>query len=422
MLLLQTMNHYFRLCTSTATNRLRPLCLRPLMSCDSMRPTQHALLRKLSSGRANPSSLQRRFHTTQSVFNKYDTLLCSATDVYIKNEEHITDDLLQHSSDGKDEIKAIPKVESHHVMITDDLINIARHNSFAVQRNRRKKSPTSDFIAKYKGAQLVDHEEQMDDEDDDNGEGGHYNELEHGDPSSHLSPPPLITYEGKETYFQFDYRNHKTEVKTAMKNLLEKIETTLLNAHLEPYDKFRGVGTIKQNIALMEEGVKFRLGRRRSLKKDGTVIPIRKRPQNITGYIQLKRALLRLLKDRHAIYSSGNTNTITELKWKKIGQGFFGPDSDICVKYVEAERMLCDLWFRGKSDVFDKKQKWHFRLVEKKKQRLLHPRDPNEPIKPKAVKQKRYLPRQPQKDRFHWDDKRMAAIERDVLYVHILSN
>ena len=402
---MQQMNHYFRPRTSITTNILRPKCRRLLIPRDIIGITHHTLLRNLSSGgRANP-------------FNKSSSRIYSSNDAHIGNEEQYTDDVQQHSLLRCDDIIVIPKIESHHVMITNDLIDIARHNSFAVQKTQSKESSISNFLAKYKAKELADDEEQM---DDDYGEADHGSELEGGELlSSNILPPPLITFEGRETYFQFDYRNHKTEVNEPMKNLLEKIETTLHDAHLERHAKFRGVGTIKQNIELMEEGVKFRMGRRRSMKKDGAVIPIRKRPENLTGYIQLKRALLRLLKDRHTIYTSGNTNTITELKWKKIGQGFFGPDSDICVKYKEAERMLRDLWFGGKSDIFHKLQKWHFRLVEKKKQRLLHPRDPNEPITPKAVMKKRYLPRQPQKDYFHWDDKRMAAIEREVLYVAV---
>ena len=364
---------------------VRPMHRRAMIVCDVVvGPTLCKLLHFSSSSvLVNQSSSHSQFHTRQSALfiNVINRNTCRSSSTIVESNEQDTDDLQQDSRHDIDELKVIPKVESHHVMVTNDLIDIARHNSVTVQKYRLKVSTKPDFLTKYRGEALTDHEEQMDDEDE--GEENDVNKLEHDG-----VPPPLITYEGKETYFQFDYRNHKTEVNAPMKNLLEKIETTLYNTHLEPYEKFRGVATMKQNIELMEEGVKFRLGRRRSMTKDGGVMAIRKHPENVTGYIQLKRALLRLLKDRHSIYTSGNTNTITELKWKKIGQGFFGPDSDVCVKYNQAERMLRDLWFRGTSDIFNKLQKWHFRLVEKKKQRLLHPRDPDEPVTPKAVKKK----------------------------------
>jgi hypothetical protein len=331
----------------------------------------------------------------------------------------------------KELVTTIPHDNSHLVTVSNDLVNIAIQNSLAVKNSRRRASSRHyndnvDDTDSNRGyiESLFDYNEGEDD-DEGNDEDDSY-EIDGDQTSTERMDLPLITYEGEETYFQFDYRNHTTAVNAPMSNLLRKIETTLFNAHLEPFGRYRGVATLKHNIEIMNEGVKFRLGRGRSLQKDGVIVPKRKKIQNTTGYIQLKRALLRLLKDRQAIYGSGNTNTITELKWKQIGRSFFGPDSDICISYQETEDILRDLWFRGKSDKFNHLQKWHFRLVQKKKEQLLHPRDPNEPITPKAKKQKRYLPKQSSKNRFLWNDRRIAEIERQIkcvcfLYINLLS-
>jgi hypothetical protein len=305
-----------------------------------------------------------------------------STNADTESTDNFNDVLVAKSSARTVKLIAIPKVESHSVMISNDLVDFAERNSSAMQNLKQKGRSTSDFCDEYKLNEWADHDKEMDYDDDDYVEGDHDSGTYDGESPSNILPPPPFTFEGKETYFQFDYRNHKTEVNPTMKNLLNKIEKTIHNAHLEPYGKFRGVATIRLNIALMEEGEKFRLGRRKSWIKDGTLVPIRKWPPNLTGQIRLKRDFVRILKDRHTIYTAGNMNVLSELKWKKIGQGFFGPDSDICVKPADAVTMLRDLWFRGESNLFNKFQHWHFRLLEKKKKKdLLSPQPPtlNEP-------------------------------------------
>jgi hypothetical protein len=148
----------------------------------------------------------------------------------------------------------------------------------------------------------------------------------------------------------------------------------LYNAHLEPYGKFRGVATVRSNIENMKEGTKFRIGRKRSLTKLGVIQPLHVRRRfNLAGYTFLTRTILRLLKERHAIYSTGGTPVINELKWKNIGKSFFGPDSDICIRHRHVQVILRDLWFRGHSELFAHCHKWHFRRLKQREERALHP-------------------------------------------------
>jgi hypothetical protein len=368
-------------------------------------------------------SLRNNHFTQQSPLhcmnNRYFTSTSGDTDSAAEPPSNMPQGLVTTNFDKL--VTTLPYDDSHFVTVSDELVNLATENSLAVRRSRRQASvdhTNNNGVDEESHRGYIDSilNDKNDDEGNDENDSDDADDTDYDQTTTLVKGVPLITYEGEETYFQFDYRNHKTEINTPMSNLLRKIETTLHNAHLEPFGRYRGVGTLKSNIENMQEGERFRLGRGRSLKKDGVIVQLRRKKVNTTGFIKLKYALLRLLKDRQAIYGSGNTNTITELKWKQIGRSFFGPDSDICIKYKEAEGILRDLWFRGKSDKFNHLQKWHFRLVQKKKERLLHPRDPNEPITPKATKQKKYIPRQPSKNRFLWDDKRMAILERQIKY------
>jgi hypothetical protein len=308
---------------------------------------------------------------------------CLVNSSFFSSTTVTTTTTTQPNSSTDEQVVNIPFNDSLLVTVSDDLVNIARNNSSLLHNLETRtieESPDNDAL--------------------------------------HTAAPPiatsqLLTYEGKETYFQFDYRNHPPITCVPMQNLLRKIEATLHSAHLEPYGPYRGVATMKQNIERMEEGEKFRLGRGKSMRKLGVIAPIIYNPENLHGYIALSRALLRLLKDRHAIYGSGDTPVLTEMNWKKIGQGFFGPDSDICIKYKEAEDILRDLWFRGKNDRFTHLQFTHFRLLKKKREAAMQMPTEVDQSAENENEDGQHMPKPPRKKRSKRMAKRESEMEHD---------
>jgi hypothetical protein len=176
---------------------------------------------------------------------------------------------------------------------------------------------------------------------------------------------PLFIYRARPTYFQFDYRNHDVPITVSMQGLLRKIEATLENADLEPFGKERGVETMKRNIENLAEGEGYRV-RNRSRNKLGSIQKAKK-----GTLLTLNRyALLKLLKERHCIYATGIHERLGQLNFVEIGRSFFGPESDVEVRGWEAEQILNELWFQGKSNRFQGLQRRHFAILRKKQSRL----------------------------------------------------
>jgi hypothetical protein len=202
------------------------------------------------------------------------------------------------------------------------------------------------------------------------------------------TPPDMTVYHYKsteETFFQWDYRNHPKIEGKNMNNLLNKIEATLNNAHLEPYGRQRGVATVLQNVMDMEVGEKFRLGRNKSFKKLKPINPWnekeprpnpkkkKRRINNMLRPTQLCRSLFKLLNDRHAIYASGCTAEISALDEYCLGESFFGPTTHVRVSPRTAKLMLKELWLHGHSSTFNMFQKNHNNYQEILKRKLWKP-------------------------------------------------
>jgi hypothetical protein len=184
-----------------------------------------------------------------------------------------------------------------------------------------------------------------------------------------------------ETYFQWDYRYHPKLKGTHLVNTLKKIETTLQDAHLEPYGKLRGVDTVRKNILNFEVRDKFRLGRNKSLSMGKVIMKksrngpvpdydkMRKRTKRLVRPLFLMRAIFKILYERHALYASGYTLEIAHLDSHCLGESFFGPDTKNKVDFDTAKLMLRELWLYGHSGKFNKLQKedskYHERLKEK---------------------------------------------------------
>lgn len=171
---------------------------------------------------------------------------------------------------------------------------------------------------------------------------------------------PLITYKATPTYFQFDYRNHDAPLTESMQGLLRKIEATLENADLEPFGRNRGVETIKRNIENLREGDRYRI-RKRSRSKSGLIERKKKDKVNVNRY-----TLLKLLKERHCIYTTGTHERLGQLDQIVLGRSLFGPESDVKITSREVEQVLNELWFQGVSSRFRGLQRTHFALLRRK--------------------------------------------------------
>ena len=177
---------------------------------------------------------------------------------------------------------------------------------------------------------------------------------------------PLIMYKGKETYFQFDYRNHPPITDNDTKNLVRKIERALRNTHLEPIGTInRGVETMTMNIENLKEGEDFRLSRR-TYSKAGLFEPIHAIKPKTTRF-----TLLKSLTERHALYATGNNPRFGSLKRNKLGQSLFGEDSEIEVLSRDVARILRNLWCFGECTMFNGLQRRHFAMKRRKEGKRL---------------------------------------------------
>jgi hypothetical protein len=181
----------------------------------------------------------------------------------------------------------------------------------------------------------------------------------------------------EETYFQWDYRYHRKVKETNMINMLKKIETTLHNAHLEPYGKQRGVDTVRNNLLNLDVKEKFRLGRNKSLEK-GKIIRksgknglapdykvMHERMKRLLRPMYLLRSMLKVLYERHAIYASGYTVELSKLDEYCLGESFYGYKTHIRMDHHTAKLILRELWLHGWSGKFNKLQKEHNQYQER---------------------------------------------------------
>jgi hypothetical protein len=236
---------------------------------------------------------------------------------------------LQQPTEEEEQLEVrIPGTDSLVIMVSDELVDMVKQNSELIE-------------SQYK--------HRIEDED-------YNNDL--------IEPPPVIMYKDEATYFQFDYRNHPPITDVSMKNLLRKIEASLYRTHLEPYGRDRGVQTMAQNVESFKEGKMFRVGSK-SYNKHGTIEPVKKAEVKVNRY-----SLLRLLKERHTIYATGNHSRLATVDKNIIGKSFFGPESDINVLHKEAELLLRDLWFFGMSQRFNGLQRRHFSMENRKYDKL----------------------------------------------------
>ena len=177
---------------------------------------------------------------------------------------------------------------------------------------------------------------------------------------------PLITYKGKETYFQFDYRHHPPIVNQDIKNLLRKIERVLRNIHLEPLGNFnRGVETMQKNVENMKEGEDYRVSRK-TYSTGGLFQLIDEEKPRTTRF-----SLLKTLTERHALYATGNNPKFGQLKKNVLGQSLFGTDSEVEVKASVTAIILRDLWCNGSSTMFEGLQRRHFAMKRRKEGKIL---------------------------------------------------
>lgn len=202
--------------------------------------------------------------------------------------------------------------------------------------------------------------------------------------SHHIPPVPVpgpIKYfrTKKETFFQFDYRNVERVpiTKPEMEVLLEKIEVTLKDAHLEPYGTSRGVATLRKNIDALPDGAKFRMGGGKgSLKKVGEGYD---KAVYVTSHRALRKAMFNLLFERHAIITSGWTHNMKKLTAEMLGQSLLGPETRIVVDRKLAQDVIQELWMRGVSSKYNRLIKKHEdRFAERNFLRYLKPKSKEE--------------------------------------------
>ena len=170
-----------------------------------------------------------------------------------------------------------------------------------------------------------------------------------------------------------------------MKNLLQKIEATIHNAHLEPFGRARGVQTVRENIMYMEVGDKYRLGHKKSFTKGrlvlryqrGGLLPDYKRTnEQMRQRLRPKpllRSIFKCLYERHAIHATGCTPALGIVDDRTLGESFFGPDTHITLNQIDAKLILRELWLHGHSSKFNKLQKNHNKHQELLKEKNWKP-------------------------------------------------
>jgi hypothetical protein len=201
--------------------------------------------------------------------------------------------------------------------------------------------------------------------------------------ASSLEPPDTTIYHnGKPTYFQWDYRNHRRMEGTSHIKILRKIEQALKDAHLEPYGKRRGVRTVRLNILALDRGTQFRLASTKTFVKikneetyrNGSKIPSRKlvtkRIHRLLQTGRLVDTMMRLIYDRHTIRTCRHTANIGTLDRYVIGESFFGPTTHILMTAKTAKLILKELWLYGRSRTFSKMQSNHNFYQEMLKRRI----------------------------------------------------
>jgi hypothetical protein len=175
-------------------------------------------------------------------------------------------------------------------------------------------------------------------------------------------PGPLTYYKtGEETFFQFDYRNvTKPLLNSQLDILLRKIESTSKDTELEPYCARRGTVTLRKNIEQLPDGGKFRLGGgKKSMKKMGEGYD---KAVYVTSHRALRKAMINLIWERHAIMTTGKTHEWKKIPSAVIGQSLLGPDTRVVVDRKLGQDILQELWIRGVSSKYN-------RIIKKHKER-----------------------------------------------------
>jgi hypothetical protein len=176
------------------------------------------------------------------------------------------------------------------------------------------------------------------------------------------TPGPLTYYKtGEETFFQFDYRNvTKPLLNSQLDILLRKIESTAKDTELEPYCARRGTVTLRKNIEQLPDGGKFRLGGgKKSMKKMGEGYD---KAVYVTSHRALRKAMINLIWERHAIMTTGKTHEWKKIPSAVIGQSLLGPDTRVVVDRKLGQDILQELWIRGVSSKYN-------RIIKKNKER-----------------------------------------------------
>ena len=173
--------------------------------------------------------------------------------------------------------------------------------------------------------------------------------------------PSAIIFQktGKETFFQFDYRNAPppANMKPNLASLLEKIQITLKDTEYEPYHNRRGCETLRTNIQNLPDGTKFRVGgAKKSAQKVGDGYD---KAVNVTTHRALRKSMFYLLWERHAIMTSGTTHDWKKLSSKAIGQSLLGPETRVVVDQRLGKEIIQELWIRGVSSKFNRLIKRH---------------------------------------------------------------
>lgn len=186
----------------------------------------------------------------------------------------------------------------------------------------------------------------------------------------------------KETFFQFDYRNvdRVPITRPEMEDLLQKIELMLKNTRREPYGSSRGVATLRKNIDALPDDAKVPVGGGKGSSTkvgDGYDKAI-----FVTSHAALRKALLNLLYERHAIITSGWTHNIKKLSAQVLGQSLLGPETRVVMDHQISRDVIGELWMRGVSSKYNRLIKRHEeRSVERNFLRYLKPRTKEEVAK-----------------------------------------
>ena len=170
----------------------------------------------------------------------------------------------------------------------------------------------------------------------------------------------------RETFFQWDYRNHPRVKDVFMLGYLNEIALILKNVNLEPFGKYRGVETMRQNILNMELSARRRIMTCLAYGKfvdkdmyqylmDDVIIESlgktldKERQQKALSPGPMRRALFELLCHRHAIYASGRIFDLNSVSYDLLGKSFFGPNARVNLSARQVKLILKELWTLGVS-------------------------------------------------------------------------